>query len=131
MVGFEDSVNMAEECKDPVQTFPRVMLIGLLITGVIYVLVSITSVALVSPDDLGASDTPLLDVVAVGAPDLPLDDIFPFIAMFAVANSALINMLMASRLLYGMANERVLLSPPRACRRAPAGGRTWRSASPR
>jgi amino acid transporter len=28
--------------------------------------------------------------------------------MFAVANSALINMLMASRLLYGMANERVL-----------------------
>ena len=66
---------------------------------------------MLSPEDLGASDTPLLDVVAVGAPDLPLDDIFPFIAMFAVANSALINMLMASRLLYGMANERVLPSP--------------------
>ena len=45
-----------------------------------------------------------------GAPDIPIDDIFPFIAMFAVANSALINMLMASRLLYGMANQQVL--PP-------------------
>ncbi len=111
MVGFEDSVNMAEECKDPVRSFPRIMLTGLVITGVIYILVAITSTALVAPADLGESDTPLLDVVAVGAPSLPLDDIFPFIAMFAVANSALINMLMASRLLYGMANERVLPRP--------------------
>jgi amino acid transporter len=45
--------------------------------------------------------------VAAGAPDFPIT-IFAFITMFAVANSALINMLMASRLLYGMANERVL-----------------------
>ena len=85
---------------------------------------------MLSPEDLGASDTPLLDVVAVGAPDLPLDDIFPFIAMFAVANSALINMLMASRLLYGMANERVLPSHWGAWTNADER-RTWRSASPR
>ncbi|CAN5696725.1 hypothetical protein BH18ACT2_BH18ACT2_13580 [soil metagenome] len=70
MVGFEDSVNMAEECKDPVRSFPRIMLTGLLITGVIYILVAITSTALVAPADLGESDTPLLDVVAVGAPNL-------------------------------------------------------------
>ena len=49
MVGFEDSVNMAEETKDPVRIFPKVMLTGLCITGVIYVLVAISSVALVSP----------------------------------------------------------------------------------
>ena len=47
MVGFEDSVNMAEETKDPVRIFPKVMLTGLTITGIIYVLVSIASVALV------------------------------------------------------------------------------------
>ena len=41
-------------------------------------------------------------------PGLPFDRIFPFIGMFAVANSALINMLMASRLLYGLANQGVL-----------------------
>ncbi|GID28365.1 APC family permease [Paractinoplanes brasiliensis] len=107
MVGFEDSVNMAEETKDPVRIFPKVMLTGLCITGVIYVLVSISSVALVPPAELGEGDAPLLKVVEAGASAFPLW-IFAFITMFAVANSALINMLMASRLLYGMANERVL-----------------------
>ena len=107
MVGFEDSVNMAEETKDPVRIFPKVMLTGLAVTGVIYVLVAISAVALVSPEDLSEGDAPLLKVVAAGAPAFPLT-IFAFITMFAVANSALINMLMASRLLYGMANERVL-----------------------
>ena len=107
MVGFEDSVNMAEETKDPVRIFPKVMLTGLAVTGVIYVLVAISAVALVSPEDLSEGDAPLLKVVAAGAPAFPLT-IFAFITMFAVANSALINMLMASRLLYGRANERVL-----------------------
>ena len=110
MVGFEDSVNMAEETRDPVRIFPKVMLTGLTITGVVYVLVSISAVAIVPIGDLKAADSPLLEVVKIGAPDLPIGDIFPFIAMFAVANSALINMLMASRLLYGMARQHVL--PP-------------------
>jgi amino acid transporter len=83
------------------------MLTGLCITGVIYVLVSISSVALVPPAELGEGDAPLLKVVEAGASAFPLW-IFAFITMFAVANSALINMLMASRLLYGMANEGVL-----------------------
>ena len=109
MVGFEDSVNMAEETKDPVRIFPRMMLTGLIITGIIYVLVSVSAISLVSAAELGEGDTPLLKVVEAGAPGFPLG-VFAFITMFAVANSALINMLMASRLLYGMANEQVL--PP-------------------
>ena len=110
MVGFEDSVNMAEECTDPVRDFPKMMLTGLGVTGVIYLLVSITAVALVPVGDLTdpAKGQALTQVVAAGAPDFPFDTIFPFIGMFAVANSALINMLMASRLLYGMANQDVL-----------------------
>ncbi|WP_199509678.1 APC family permease [Nucisporomicrobium flavum] len=107
MVGFEDSVNMAEETRDPVRIFPKVMLTGLCVTGLIYVLVAVSAIALVSPDDLSEGEAPLLKVVAAGAPAFPLT-VFAFITMFAVANSALINMLMASRLLYGMANERVL-----------------------
>ncbi len=109
MVGFEDSVNMAEECKDPVRHFPKVLLAGLLITGVIYVLVSISAIALVPPEQLGEGETPLLKVVQAGAPNFPIG-IFGLITMFAVANSALINMLMASRLVYGMSREQVL--PP-------------------
>jgi APA family basic amino acid/polyamine antiporter len=107
MVGFEDSVNMAEECKDPTRNFPRVLLLGLFITGAIYVLVSISAITLVSPEALGEGETPLLKVVQAGAPNFPLG-IFGFITMFAVANSALINMLMASRLVYGMSREGVL-----------------------
>jgi APA family basic amino acid/polyamine antiporter len=107
MVGFEDSVNMAEECENPTRIFPKVLLAGLFITGVIYVLVSISAITLVSPEQLGEGETPLLQVVQAGAPSFPVE-IFGFITMFAVANSALINMLMASRLVYGMSNERVL-----------------------
>jgi APA family basic amino acid/polyamine antiporter len=128
MVGFEDSVNMAEEIKNPSRIFPRILLSGLVITGLIYVLVSISAVALVSPEELSQGETPLLKVVEAGAPGFPLW-IFGFITMFAVANSALINMLMASRLIYGMSRKK-------SCRLLSAGSigfgarPTSRSASP-
>ncbi|MGH8491247.1 MAG: APC family permease [Gammaproteobacteria bacterium] len=109
MVGFEDSVNMAEECEDPTRHFPKVLLAGLVITGLIYALVSISSITLVPPEQLGEGETPLLKVVQAGAPNFPIE-IFGLITMCAVANSALINMLMASRLVYGMSRERVLPS---------------------
>ncbi len=110
MVGFEDSVNMAEETKDPAKVFPKALLSGLSIAGVIYILVAIVAVALVPVGTLAESETPLVEVVKAGAPNLPIDEIFPFISMFAVSNTALINMLMASRLIYGMARQNVL--PP-------------------
>ncbi|TWS19319.1 APC family permease [Tsukamurella asaccharolytica] len=123
MVGFEDSVNMAEETKDPARTFPRVMLIGLSITGAIYVLVAFCAVALVPVGSLADGDTPpLVQVVAAAAPDLPFAQLLPWISMFAVANSALINLLMASRLVYGMSRQGVLpsfLSRVSARRRSP------------
>jgi basic amino acid/polyamine antiporter, APA family len=121
MVGFEDSVNMAEECQDPIRIFPKVLLAGLIITAVIYVLVSISAITLVPPEQLGEGETPLLKVVQAGAPNFPVQ-IFGFITMFAVANTALINMLMASRLVYGMSRERVLpavLGKVHATRRSP------------
>lgn len=110
MVGFEDSVNMAEEIKDPVRIFPKMMLTGLSVTAVIYVLVSICAVAVVPVGELAASDTPLTVVVERGAPGIPMGTLLPIISMFAVANTALINMMMASRLLYGMSKQAVL--PP-------------------
>ena len=110
MVGFEDSVNMAEETKDPVRIFPKVLLTGLGIAGVVYVVVAIVAVALVPVGTLEASETPLVEVVKAGAPNLPIETILPFISMFAVSNTALINMLMASRLIYGMSRQHVL--PP-------------------
>jgi amino acid transporter len=110
MVGFEDSVNMAEESIDPPRIFPRAMLLGVGIAAAIYVSVAVLSSMLVPADELAAAESgALLRVLEVGAPGFPLP-VFAAIGLFAVVNSALINMLMASRLLYGMANERIIPS---------------------
>jgi len=107
MIGFEDSVNMAEESKDPSRIFPRALITALLFVALIYVLVSVSAITLVAPEALAEGETPLLKVVETGAPNFPIW-IFGLITMFAVANTALINMLMASRLVYGMSREGVL-----------------------
>ncbi len=127
MVGFEDSVNMVEETEEPERIFPRVMLTGLGIAVIIYMLVAVSVVAVLSNEQI--ADAPeggaLLEVVKVGTPDFPIDKVFPFLAVFAVANTALINMLMASRLIYGLANQDVLprtLGKVSANRRAPYAG---------
>ncbi|MET9430086.1 APC family permease [Streptomyces sp. NPDC003036] len=119
-VGFEDSVNMAEETRDPVRTFPRAIFTGVAVTGTIYVLVALVSSLLVDHRTLEKSSGPLLEVVKAGGLDFP-PKAFALIALFAVTNSALINIMMASRLCYGMANERIL---PRAMGRVLAGRRT-------
>lgn len=115
MVGFEDSVNLVEECKNPKKDMPRIMLTGLGICVLIYVLVAITVTVVIPPGDIANPKNPdagvLLDVVRVGAPGIPIDLIFPFLTVFAVVNTALINMLMASRLMYGLAKQHVLPKP--------------------
>ncbi len=125
MVGFEDSVNMVEETKDPSGSFPRAMILGLSIAAVLYMLVAVAVVTVLSLDEIAeASDTEagvLLAVVTQGVPDLPAGTIFPFLTVFAVANTALINMLMASRLIYGMAKQSVL---PRSLGRVLPGRRS-------
>jgi basic amino acid/polyamine antiporter, APA family len=109
LVGFEDSVNMAEETTDPQRTFPRALFLGITITGIVYMLVAFVATALVPLGVLGKSTGPLLEVVRVGATWFPLW-LFSLIALFAVTNSALINMMMASRLVYGMSRERIVPS---------------------
>jgi amino acid transporter len=112
MVGFEDSVNMVEETKEPERIFPRTMFLGLGIAAILYMLVAVSVVSVLSEDELKniyeSEGRALVEVVHIGSPDFPIDKLFPFLAVFAVANTALINMLMASRLIYGMARQRVL-----------------------
>lgn len=125
MVGFEDAVNMVEETHEPQRIFPRTMLTGLGVAVIIYMLVAVAVVAVLTPTELEtineSEGRALLEVVSKGAPDFPMDKIFPFLAVFAVANTALINMLMASRLLYGMARQDVL---PRALGKVLPGRRS-------
>jgi amino acid transporter len=110
LIGFEDSVNLAEECEEPARTFPRALFTGIALTGVVYIVIAIIAVALVPPARLAASKGPLLDVVTAAGVSFPAW-VFALIALFAICNTALINMIMASRLLYGMANERIVPAP--------------------
>jgi APA family basic amino acid/polyamine antiporter len=125
MVGFEDSVNMVEETHEPERIFPRTMLLGLGIAAALYMLVAVSVVSVLSATELktiaDAEGRALLEVVEKGSPDFPIGKVFPFLAVFAVANTALINMMMASRLLYGMAKQDVL---PRALGHVLPGRRT-------
>jgi amino acid transporter len=121
MVGFEDSVNMAEETVDPPRTFPRAMLLAMGITATIYLVVALLASTLVPTEELAEAESgALLRVVQTASPSFPAI-VFAAITLFAVTNTALINMMMASRLLYGMARERII---PNAFAKVHPGRRT-------
>ncbi|MGC5015379.1 APC family permease [Streptosporangium sp. DT93] len=107
LLGFEDSVNLAEEAKEPSRDFPRALFGGLAVAGVIYLAVAFTATMLVDTKTLVDSSGPLLEVVKVAGLAFP-PKLFALIALLAVGNTALINMLMASRLVYGMAREGIV-----------------------
>jgi len=109
LVGFEDSANVAEEVRDPRRAYPLALFGGLLVVGILYFLVTFTASMVVETERLAQSTGPLIEVVAQGPLAVP-ERVISAIALFALANGALINMIMASRLLYGMARENVL--PP-------------------
>jgi amino acid transporter len=108
-IGFEDAVNVAEEARDPVRSMPRAVLGGLGIASLVYVAVSFTAALVVEPLTLASSSGALLEVVAAGPLPIP-PRFFSAIALFAISNTALINMIMASRLTYGMARDGILPS---------------------
>ncbi len=108
LIGFEDSVNLAEECEEPHRTFPRALYTGIGVTGLVYLAVAVIAATLVAAPELAAAQGgPLLEVVAAAGVPFP-KWVFALIALFAICNTALINMIMASRLLYGMANEGIV-----------------------
>jgi amino acid transporter len=109
LIGFEDSVNVAEETQRPARTYPRALFTGLAIAGLIYLLVTFTASAVVPTGDLADSDGPLLEVVNQGPLGIPTK-LFSFIALLAVANGALVNMVMASRIVYGMSRQGLVAS---------------------
>jgi len=108
-IGFEDMLNVAEEVKRPERTMPLGIVSALSITALIYIAVSITAVSVVDYRDLGNVElgAPLQQITARAAPWLP-EWIFGFVTLFAVANTVLINYIMGSRLLYGMARDRLV-----------------------
>ncbi|MFF3716203.1 APC family permease [Streptomyces prasinus] len=118
-VGFETSVNVAEETLDPRRSYPRALFGALLTAGAVYALVGVAAAAAVPAGRLTGSSGPLLEVVraAGGVPT----ELFGAIALVAVANGALLTGIMSSRLAYGMARDGLL---PRFLTKVLPGRRT-------
>lgn len=102
-VGFEDIVNIAEETLDPRRVLPRAIVLTLVATTFVYIAVVAAVLLAVPVADLAGSDAPLA-LVFVGAPYW-VQAAFSAIAVIATINGVLIQIIMASRVLYGMAHR--------------------------
>jgi len=107
-IGFEGIVNIAEEVKDPSRTLPRGIFLTLAITTVLYVLVMWVALVAVGPSTLAASNAPLALVYERLTGSSPRT--MSAIAIVATLNGIVVNMIMASRILYGLSRQDIL--PP-------------------
>lgn len=102
-IGFEDMVNIAEETKNPGRTMPLAIFLTLLITAILYTLITVVAVFAVPPARLAASEAPLSLVYQSLTGRSPA--FIGAIAIFATLNTILVQQIMASRVVYGMAGQ--------------------------
>ena len=102
-IGFEDMANVAEEVKNPVRTYPRALLLTLVITTLLYILTVVSVMMKVPVEELSGSAAPLM-LAFKDAPSI-YRDAFSVIAVVATVNGILIQMIMASRVIYGLADR--------------------------
>jgi amino acid transporter len=108
-IGFEDILNVSEEVKNPRKSIPFGLVGAMLIATVIYMAVAITAVSVVPWQELSQSPAPLMEVAKTAAPWFKnIDGLFLFITIFSIGNTALLNYLMGSRLIYGMSRQGLL-----------------------
>jgi len=100
-IGFEDIVNMAEEVRSPERTIPRAIFLSLGITTVIYALVTYVTVRVVPLSELAVSERPLALVFHAWRGE-GHGATLAAIAVFAALNGVLAQIVMASRVLYGL-----------------------------
>lgn len=102
-VGFEDMVNVAEEVKQPQKAFPKAILLSLGIVTGLYIIVAIAALGILTPAALGSSTAPLADVFKAATHNDAT--VIIVISLLATLNGVLVNVIMGSRFLYGMAKH--------------------------
>ena len=102
-VGFEDMVNVAEEVHRPEHTIPRAILIALCLSTLLYALVAFAAVATLPIDELKESRAPLVDMMA--SQNKNAENTIAILSLLSVVNGALAQIIMATRVLYGMARH--------------------------
>jgi amino acid transporter len=108
-IGFEDMVNVAEEVKEPQRNLPRAILLALGLATLLYLLVALAAVLTLPLGELVASNAPLAEMYRRATGQEPL--LIGLISLFAVSNGALIQIVMGSRVLYGMSRQGWLPRP--------------------
>jgi amino acid transporter len=99
--GFEDMVTIAEEVKKPSKTLPAGIILSLFLATILYALVALVAILVLDQSTLATSHAPLTDVIIASSDINP--SIITLISIFAIINGALIQMIMVSRMLFGMA----------------------------
>lgn len=102
-IGFEDMVDVAEEVKQVKRNLPLAILLTLGITTFLYLLLMVTAVLSLTPTELASSEAPLALLYQYHTGEKAIA--ISVIGMFAIINGALIQMIMASRVLYGMSSR--------------------------
>lgn len=100
-IGFEDLVNVAEEAHDPERTMPRAIFATLAVTVLLYFLVTAVAVLTVAPAELAVAEAPLGLVFERATGTGP--HILSGIAVIAILNTLIVQIVMASRVIYGVA----------------------------
>lgn len=105
-LGFEDIVNVAEEAIKPRINIPLAIIISLIVTTIFYILISVVAILSMSPQELASSDAPLAMIYKTTTGQSPV--VITIISLISVINGALIQVIMASRVLYGMSRKQWL-----------------------
>jgi basic amino acid/polyamine antiporter, APA family len=108
-IGFEELVNLSEETKNASRVIPKALVLSLVISTILYILVALSAVSVIGADALAASHAPMAQVVSTVIPQGGL--LLAIIALFATANTALVMLIVVSRMLYGMSGHGM----PRVC----------------
>ncbi|MBA6346716.1 MULTISPECIES: APC family permease [unclassified Colwellia] len=101
-IGFEDMVNMAEEVKDVRKNLPIAILVSIVLTTLIYIVVSTIAVLTVSPQMISSSNTPVAEILR-GHGDFSMKILG--IVSILIINGALAQIIMASRVIYGLSKK--------------------------
>jgi APA family basic amino acid/polyamine antiporter len=107
--GFENIPNIAEETKNPSKTISRAILLSIIITTIVYVLVVISSLSLVTWQELSSSNVPLSLVIETVFENKG-NFIISIIALFATTNTVLMMLISSSRIIYGMSKDGALIN---------------------
>ena len=102
-IGFEDLANVVEEVREPERTMPRAIAFTLVISVVLYFWVAAIAVLAVPLERLSTSSAPLSLVFQEVAGISPAA--ISAIAIMATLNTVLVQMTMASRVIYGMSKH--------------------------